>query len=163
MSNEVYTCKNKECALVHWSHERIDSGTGGVCPGCKSYQCYIGDVSNRKHPYHDGYVRYKYSDKVSQAHQQLINNRIYEISIGNVGKQLDFTSESHGNIVGECHDVRLSFSRITNVNDTSQQEYGVEFKIKPNNGKRAFWTKPFPTGIATPGRNPLDKKEGGQQ
>ena len=46
------------------------------------------------------------------------------------------------NVVGVIVDIRHSMASIMNMK-TKEEFPAAEFKIKPSDGSRAFWTKPF--------------------
>lgn len=82
--------------------------------------------------------------------QLSIQERIEELKKESIGSQYLIEGGAQDGRKGTCQDVRLSMFTISCATDRTQEEYGFEMKIKPIDGSRAFWTKAFPTGVATP-------------
>jgi len=64
-----------------------------------------------------------------------------------IGTEVEYGINGKPTVRGFIDDMRWSSAQIVNMKKLSERWYGIELRIKPNNGKRAFWTTAFNSGI----------------
>lgn len=56
-----------------------------------------------------------------------------------IGEEIRYTSSKGADVVGKIVDIKPG-NPLTNINTGETDNDTVQLKIKPNNGKRCFWT-----------------------
>lgn len=65
-----------------------------------------------------------------------------------LGKKLEYSHPRTGKkVAGICAQIRWSGSFIAKIDQPNEKWRGFELRLKPSDGRRAFWTKPFPSDV----------------
>jgi hypothetical protein len=85
-------------------------------------------------------IKIKYMSKITK--EELKEKGIGDKAISMLDTDIEYTTTNGLEVKGKIIDIRHSMAVIVDTK-TKDRSPAIEFKIKPQNGTRAIWSRPF--------------------